>query len=273
VGVLGAVDGAAEDGTGFSRRPLRDARSSEPRVLALGVTLGVTLGEPTALIAVDVVSVAGPRVMAPAAAATTTPATRRADIRGTILADRCMRCAFGAMEPFRLSRDRSASACSPDKIQTFRRRQVRTDGTEHASVFVKSISLLCPDSGVIFGGPNTGSSGILVPVRRTVTIDRSQLITLLGYVADPAHVACQAELTAGASFRLHDGTVSRESVLRTYATRIPAAGTHEALRRLAMCGYPHLRLGAVSGAQRFVLFMDPDAQQVVACLGVPSRAG
>jgi len=105
-------------------------------------------------------------------------------------------------------------------------------------------------------------------VRRTVNLDRSQLITLLGHVADPTHVACQAELTAGATFRLHDGTVSRESVLRTYATRVPAAATHEALRRLAMCGYPHLRLGAVSGNRRFVLFMDPDAHQVVACLGV-----
>lgn len=106
-------------------------------------------------------------------------------------------------------------------------------------------------------------------MRRTVHLDRSQLIALLGSVPDPAHLACQAELTAGATFRVHDGTVSRESVLRTYATRVPAAGTHEALRRLAMCSHSHLRLGAVSGTNRFVIFLDPDAHQVVACLDVP----
>ena len=108
-------------------------------------------------------------------------------------------------------------------------------------------------------------------MRRSVDLDRGQLITLLGFVPDPTYAACQAELTAGATFRVHDGTVSRESVLRTYSTRGPAAAaTHEALRRLAMCAYPQLRLGAVSGSQRFVLFLDPDAQQVVACLGVPA---
>jgi hypothetical protein len=106
-------------------------------------------------------------------------------------------------------------------------------------------------------------------MRRTVHLDRSQLIALLGSVPDPTHAACQAELTAGATFRVHDGTVSRENVLRTYAARVTVDATHEALRRLAMCAHPHLRLGAVSGNQRFVLFMDPDARQVVACLGVP----
>ncbi len=106
-------------------------------------------------------------------------------------------------------------------------------------------------------------------VRRTVHLARGQLIALLGSVPDRAHLACQAELTAGATYRLHDGTVSRESVLRTYASRVPAAGMHDALRRLAMCSYPQLRLGAVSGTNRFVLFLDPDARQVVACLDVP----
>jgi hypothetical protein len=106
-------------------------------------------------------------------------------------------------------------------------------------------------------------------VRRTVNLDRAQLIDLLGFVPDPTHAACRAELTAGATFRVHDGTVSRESVLRTYAARVPTTATHEALRRLAMCAYPHLRLGAVSGNNRFVLFLDPDVRQVVACLGVP----
>jgi len=105
-------------------------------------------------------------------------------------------------------------------------------------------------------------------VRRTVNLDRNQLITLLGYVPDPAYLACQAELSAGATFRVHDGTVSRDNVLRTYASRPQPPATHEALRRLAMSGYPHLRLGAVSGNRRFVLFLDPDARQVVACLGV-----
>jgi hypothetical protein len=105
-------------------------------------------------------------------------------------------------------------------------------------------------------------------MRRSVHLDRGQLITLLESVADPTNAACRAELSAGATFRVHDGTVSRESVLRTYS-RVPTAGAHEALRRLAMSSYTHLRLGAVSGTGRFVLFLDPDARQLVACLGIP----
>ena len=104
-------------------------------------------------------------------------------------------------------------------------------------------------------------------MRHSVNVDRGQLITLLASVPDPAHAACQAELSAGAAFRVHDGTVSRENVLRTYS-RVPTVGTHEALRRLAMSSHAHLRLGAVSGTSRYVLFLDPDAQQLVACLGV-----
>lgn len=105
-------------------------------------------------------------------------------------------------------------------------------------------------------------------MRRSVSIDRRQLITLLASVPGPAYTACQAELTAGATFRLHDGTVSRERVLRTYATQPRTTATHDALRRLAMSAHAHLRLGAVSGNRRFVLFLDPDAHYVVACLGV-----
>jgi len=51
---------------------------------------------------------------------------------------------------------------------------------------------------------------------------------------------------------------------------MPAETPQDALRRLAMCAYPQLRLGAVSGRRRFVLFLDPDAIQVVACLSVSS---
>src|SRR2546430_1025626 len=72
------------------------------------------------------------------------------------------------------------------------------------------------------------------PVRRTVNLDRHQLIALLGSVPDPTYAACQAEVSAGATFRVHDGTVSRESALRTYAARTPTADGHEAMRRLAM---------------------------------------
>jgi hypothetical protein len=105
-------------------------------------------------------------------------------------------------------------------------------------------------------------------MRHSVHVDRGQLIALLASVADPTNLACQAELSAGATFRVHDGTVTRESVLRTYS-RVPAAGTPEALRRLAMSAHAHLRLGAVSGTSRFVLFLDPDARQIIACLGIP----
>jgi hypothetical protein len=134
---------------------------------------------------------------------------------------------------------------------------------------IRSLHTGLPDIFHPFGGP-AGHRFVRHPgaVRRTVNIDRGELIALLGSIPDPTHAACQAELTAGATFRVHDGTVTRESVLRTYA-RVPAATAHEALRRLAMSAHAHLRLGAVSGSQRFVLFLDPDARQVVACLGVP----
>lgn len=273
--VVGATDDGTGDGVGSSRSPLREARSSEPRAV-LGVP-GVTLGDADVADATLTVSVAGPRVMAAAAAATTTVAAARADTRGNALDGDGIRCFCGAMELFGSGRADSASACLPDKIQTFRRRQAAIDGTERCSGFVKLICLLCCDLRVIFRpiGGDGECRTVRHPgsVRRTVNLDRGQLITLLGDVVDPTHAACQAELTAGATFRLHDGTVSRESVLRTYATRIPAAATHEALRRLAMCAYSQLRLGAVSGNQRFVIFMDPDAHQVVACLDVSRPAG
>jgi hypothetical protein len=105
-------------------------------------------------------------------------------------------------------------------------------------------------------------------MRRIINLDRSQLIELLAGITDPANAACRAELTAGARFRVHDSTVSRESVLRVYAARLPTASTHEVLRRLAHCAYPHLRLSAVSGHGRYVVFLDPDARHVIACLQV-----
>jgi hypothetical protein len=260
-------DGASD---GISRRLLRDTRSSLPRP----VTLAVTLGEPMALTAAPERSVGLPSVIAAAEAAMTTPATRSADIRGTTLEERRMRGNFGTMELFGSSRSDSGSACLPDKIQTFRRQQAGTDATERCSQSVKLIWSLRGDLPAIFspfGGPaRYRIVRHIGAVRRSVNLDRSQLITLLGFVPDPTHAACQAELTAGATFRVHDGTVSRESVLRTYSARVPATATHEAMRRLAMCAYPQLRLGAVSGSQRFVLFLDPDAHQVVACLGVPT---
>ena len=148
-----------------------------------------------------------------------------------------------------------------------------SDATDGDSGSVKLIWSVRRDLRVIFspfGGP-MGHRFVRHPgpVRRTVNLDRNQLIALLGSVPDPTYAACQAEVSAGATFRVHDGTVSRESALRTYAARTATADGHEALRRLAMCGYPQLRLGAVSGNERFVVFLDPDARQVVACLGVP----
>src|SRR5689334_2283828 len=95
--------------------------------------------------------------------------------------------------------------------------KARRDVTERCSGSVKLIWWLRTDLHVIFRPFGGDGEWRIVrhpgSVRRTVNLDRNQLITLLGHVADPAHAACQAELTAGATFRLHDGTVSRESVL------------------------------------------------------------
>jgi hypothetical protein len=107
-------------------------------------------------------------------------------------------------------------------------------------------------------------------MRRALYIDRTRLMALLDAIPNRAHQACRAELRAGASFRLHDGTVARENVLRAYASWVPAAGSHDALQRLATSPHSHVRLGAVSGgSRRYVLFLDPDGMQIIACLDAP----
>jgi hypothetical protein len=120
VGVLddedGAADGAADEDVGSSRRPLRETRSSVPRLVALGVRLG----EPAAVAGT---SVGWPSVTAATPATTTIPATTSADNSGTTRDGKGLRCTFGAMELFRSGRGESGSACLPDKIQTFRRQQ------------------------------------------------------------------------------------------------------------------------------------------------------
>src|SRR2546423_13872843 len=76
----GGADGDPDGGSGSARRPLREARSSPPR-LAAALELAAALGASAE--AGRGVSVGGPRVIAAVAAPTTTPASAKAAIRGT----------------------------------------------------------------------------------------------------------------------------------------------------------------------------------------------
>ncbi len=116
-------------------------------------------------------------------------------------------------------------------------------------------------------------------VRRFVTLDRAQVLALLATGTSPAHVACAEVVRSGTGFRVHPGTVTRESVLRIYALRAQTAeldgtrtlGVEQALKDLAATKFSHLRLAAISAKYDFVMFMDPECHELVACLGVEGR--
>lgn len=118
-------------------------------------------------------------------------------------------------------------------------------------------------------------------MRRFVTLTRANLLALLVGGRSQAHQECFEALRSGAPFRVHHGTVTREGALRIYQLRAQAThlvgtetlGVDQALKDLADCGLPQLRVTAVSGDHDFMVFLDPECTQVIACLGVERRLG
>ena len=114
------------------------------------------------------------------------------------------------------------------------------------------------------------------PVRRYVNLTRADLTGLLQRGSNPTDLECLREIKRGAPFRVQADTVARESALRAYALRAQATrldgvnttGMDVALKNLADVQIPRVRIAAVSGAHNYVLFLDPDATYLIACLGV-----
>jgi len=121
----------------------------------------------------------------------------------------------------------------------------------------------------------------MCPVRRYVNLTRADLTGLLQRGSTHAHQECLQEVKRGAPFRVQADTVARESALRAYALRaqstrldgVPTVGMDAALKDLADVQIPRVRIAAVSGTHNYVLFLDPDATFLIACLGVESSPG
>jgi uridine phosphorylase len=116
-------------------------------------------------------------------------------------------------------------------------------------------------------------------VRHYVSLTRAQILALLATGTSPASVECVGAVRSGAPFRVHPGTVTREGALRVYALRAQTMrfdgcesfGIEEALKDLSASKHTQIRVGAVSSAHDFALFMDPECQELIACLGVEGR--
>lgn len=116
-------------------------------------------------------------------------------------------------------------------------------------------------------------------MRRYVNLTRPQVLALLAIGTSPANAACAEAVRTGTAFRVHSGTVTREGVLRVYALRAqtaaldgtPTIGVEQALKDLAATHHAHLRVAAISAGFDFVMFMDPECFELVACLGVEGR--
>ena len=112
-----------------------------------------------------------------------------------------------------------------------------------------------------------------------MNLTRAQLLELIKTGYSPAHIECAEAVRRGATFRVHQDTVTREGALRIYALRAqsisldgtPTVGIEEALKDLAATRHQRLRVAAVSAAHDFMLFMDPECHELVACLGVEGR--
>jgi hypothetical protein len=120
------------------------------------------------------------------------------------------------------------------------------------------------------------SYGILERVRRYVDLTRADFVRLLAAGPTDAGAACARAVRGGATFRVHQDTVTRQGALRIYALRAqtmqlerkPGIGVDEALKNLADSQFEQLRIAAVSDTYQYVVFMDPDCHVVVACLGI-----
>ena len=116
-------------------------------------------------------------------------------------------------------------------------------------------------------------------MRRYVNLNRAEILALLATGSSAAHVKCAEAVRRGTAFRVHSGTATREGVLRIYALRAqtaeldgtPTVGVEQALKELAASGYTHLRVAAISADYDFVMFMDPECHELVACLGFEGR--
>lgn len=110
---------------------------------------------------------------------------------------------------------------------------------------------------------------------REIRIARETLIGMLT-PGVPADDACREALISGVSYRIYAGTVALEETLRIYKQRAvrahderrPGVGATEGLDRLAASGLQHVLIGAVSADREYTLFLDPTADQVVACLAM-----
>lgn len=123
------------------------------------------------------------------------------------------------------------------------------------------------------------SYGILISVRRFIDLTRSQLLALLDAGSGPAQRDCSEAVRRGAAYRVNADTVSREGALRIYALRAqatlatgtPTVGFDLALKELSATPYTRLRTIAVSSRHDYVLFLDPECVEIIACIGVDGR--
>lgn len=109
-------------------------------------------------------------------------------------------------------------------------------------------------------------------------MDRSHLAAMLEHEGE-AFVACRQAVLSGARFRI-DGEAQPASILFSIYTRrkrhtrehaVPTLGFTEAVNALGGCGDEPVRIGAVETAAppyHFQLFLNQDATEVIACLGV-----
>jgi len=118
-------------------------------------------------------------------------------------------------------------------------------------------------------------------VRRFVDLTRPQLLALLAASPSLAAAQCYDDVRQGAPYRIHRDTVTREYAVSVYSARAHAmatagasvAGAAEAIGALAVVPLDRVRLGAVTGREHYMLFLDPEATYLIACLGAGALGG
>lgn len=111
-------------------------------------------------------------------------------------------------------------------------------------------------------------------------MDRDQLITGLADAGEAARL-CREALLGGAELQISPGIVPTSELRTIYRSRaehlrskgILAVGADEAADALDRTTFGELRIGRVSGGARgvFQVFLDPQLEQVVACVAPPPR--
>ncbi|GAA2605780.1 hypothetical protein GCM10010399_41010 [Dactylosporangium fulvum] len=113
-------------------------------------------------------------------------------------------------------------------------------------------------------------------------MEREALVRLLAEEPGAAFVACGEAIRAGAEYVVWDHTLPADQLARSYSLRArhmakignPMLGGDEAIRQLQASGDRPLRTGEAKVEDpptHFQIFLTPEADRVVACIGIDQR--